>query len=61
MTIRYPKDSFLNKILKYFGKERKIILPDNLQELNDKYGPYSNISLKKENLWEVLFAFKKEK
>jgi hypothetical protein len=35
--------------------------PDNLKELNDKFGPYSTISARKESFWKALFSSEEEK
>jgi hypothetical protein len=61
MTIRLPEDNFLDKILACLGKKRRVIPPDNLKELNDKFGPYSTISAKKESFWKTLFSSEEEK
>ena len=58
MTIKYPKENVLDKVLKQFGKERRVILPENYEEQNQEYGSYSTIIAKKENFWKALFRNK---
>ena len=57
MTIRYPKDNILDKILALFGKERKVVFPEKLNELDEKFGPYSTISTKKQSSANVVYRF----
>ena len=55
MTIRLPPDNFLDRILSFFGKKRKIIMPDNLNQIEKQLGPYANIQARKEGFFHTLF------
>ena len=41
MTIRLPPENILDKILKLFGKERKIVVPEGADEVYKDKGPYN--------------------
>ena len=56
MTIRIPNDNILDKILKLFGKEREIIVPEGAEKIYKEYGPYVQIKAKKENFFRALFG-----
>ena len=56
MTIRKPDPTIGDRILKFFGKKRGIILPADLYK---EFGPYAYIKAKKENFWKALFRSKK--
>ena len=58
MTIRGPEKNILDKILAIFGKERDIIVPENMNESYRKYGPYVYIKAKRESFWKALFKKK---
>ena len=55
MTIRLPPDNFLDRILAIFGKKRKIIMPDNLNQIKKQLGPYVTIQARKEGVFKALF------
>ena len=55
MTIRIPDPTIGDKILKYFGKKRGVVMPPNP---NNKYGPYAYSRADKENFWKALFRSK---
>ena len=55
MTIRNPDPTIGDKILKFLGKKRGIILPVNSYE---KFGPYAYAKAIKENFWTALFRSK---
>jgi len=55
MTIRLPPDNFLDCILFIFGKKRKIIMPENLNQLEKQLGPYTTIKARKEGFFKALF------
>jgi hypothetical protein len=40
VTIRIPKENFLDKILKLIGKERKVTIPEEADEIYKEKGPY---------------------
>jgi len=54
MTVRIPPDNILDKILKFFKKERKIIIPDEAGKAYREIGPYVQIMGKKENFFKAL-------
>ena len=56
MTIRTPDDNILDKILKLFGKEREIIVPEGAEKIYKEYGPHVQIKAKKENFFRALFG-----
>ena len=55
MTIRLPPDNFLDRILAIFGKKRKIIYPDNLNQIEKQLGPYTTTQARKESFFKALF------
>ena len=55
MTIRIPDDNMLDKILKLFGKEREVIIPEGAEKIYKEHGPYVQIKAKKENFFKALF------
>ena len=56
MTIRTPDDNILGKILKLFGKERKIIVPEGADKIYKELGPHVQIRAKKEGFFKALFG-----
>lgn len=50
MTIRWPEKTFLDRILKLLGKERRIVLPPELQDLE----PQASIQARYESFWRCL-------
>jgi hypothetical protein len=61
MTVKIPADNILDKILRLFGKKRKIIISKGTNQAEKKYGPYSTTIAKKESFWKALFDKKKQK
>jgi hypothetical protein len=55
MTIKNPPENLFDKILKLFGKERKIIIPSEAGKIYDKLGAYVQIKAKRENFFIALF------
>jgi hypothetical protein len=55
MTIRLPPDNFLDRILAIFGKKRKIIIPDNINQTEKQLGPYTTTQARKEGFFKTLF------
>jgi len=55
MTIRLPPDNFLDYILAIFGKKRKIIMPENINQIEKQLGPYVTIQARKEKFFKALF------
>jgi hypothetical protein len=56
MTIRVPGDNILDKILKLFGKEREIIVPEGADKIYKELGPHVQIRAKKEGFFKALFS-----
>jgi len=46
MTVRIPPKNILDKILRIFGKERKVDT-DGIGETYEKYGPYVQVMAKR--------------
>ncbi len=55
MTIRIPPENLLDKVLKLFGKERQVIMPEEAEKLYEEKGPYVQIKAKREGFFKVLF------
>ena len=58
MTIRIPEPTLGDKILRFFGKKRGLVLPINLNE-SSGYSVYAKA--RKENFWKALFRAKNMK
>ena len=55
MTVRVPPENILDKILKLFGKERRVIVPENTGEIYNDVGPYVQIMAEREGFFIALF------
>ena len=55
MAIRLPPNNFLDRILAIFGKKRKIIIPENINQIEKQLGPYVTIQARKEGFFKALF------
>lgn len=55
MTIRVLPENILDKILKLFGKERKVVVPEGADEVYKDKGPYVQIKVEREGFLKVLF------
>lgn len=55
MTVRIPPENILDKVLKLFGKERKVIIPEQAVQVYRDTGPYVQIRGKREDLFKALF------
>ena len=55
MTVRIPPENILDKILKLFGKERQVIIPEEAGNIYRDIGPYVQIRGKRENFFKALF------
>ena len=55
MTVRIPPENILDKILKLFGKERKVIIPEQAGQVYRNTGPYVQIRGKREGFFKALF------
>jgi hypothetical protein len=58
MTIKTPPENIFDKILALLGKKRRIIVPDKVEDIYEKCGPYVSISAKRENFIKALFRIK---
>jgi len=54
MTIRIPPENVLDKILKLFGKERKVIIPEGTDEIYKEKGPYVQVKGEREGFFKAL-------
>jgi len=55
MTIRIPSENFLDRLLKLFGKERRVIMPEEAGKIYDEKGPYVQIKARREGFFKALF------
>ena len=55
MTIRIPPENFLDKILKFFGKKREVIIPESVDKIYKERGPYVQIMAEREGFFKALF------
>lgn len=51
MTIRLPQKTWVDKILKIFGKERRVLVDDDIYQ---EYGPYVLVQGRFESFWKCL-------
>lgn len=58
MTIKIPPENIFDKILHIFGKKRKIIVPEEADQIYKELGPYAQIKGKRESFWKALFRKK---
>jgi hypothetical protein len=54
VTIRIPTENFFDKILKIFGKKRRVVLPDNIGDIYKDFGPHVYIQAKKEPILRAI-------
>ena len=55
MTIRTPPENFLDKVLKLFGKERRVIMPTEAGKIYDEKGHCVQIKARREGFFKTLF------
>ena len=55
MTLRVPPTTLADKLLGLFGVERKLLPPDDAEEIRARCGEYVEISLIREGAWAALF------
>jgi hypothetical protein len=55
MTIKSPPDNIWDRILQLIGKKRRIVVPENVGEIYEKFGQHAIIKARKENFWKALF------
>jgi hypothetical protein len=58
VTIRIPPENFLDRVIKLFGKERKVIIPREAGKIYESKGPYVQIKTKREGFFRALFRKK---
>ena len=58
MTIKLPPENIFDTILKALGKERKVIVPDGIDEIYKEKGPYVQIKTRREGFLKALFRKK---
>jgi len=58
MTIKLPPENIFDTILKVFGKERKVIVPDGIDGIYKEKGPYVQIKTRREGFLKALFRKK---
>jgi len=54
MTIKIPPENLLDKVLKLFGKERRVIMPAEAGKIYDEKGPYVQIKAEREGFFKTL-------
>ena len=52
MTVRLPQKTWIDKLLKLFGKERRVLVDDDVYQ---EYGPYVLVQGRFESWWKCLF------
>ena len=57
MTVRIPPENILDKILKLFGREREVMIPDKAGNAYRDIGPYVQMRGKRESFFKALFRF----
>jgi len=55
VTIVPPKETFLDKVLRRFRRERAVLPPSNMTGILKKFGPYVLVVGKRESFWKTLF------
>ena len=60
MTIRTPPENIFDKILKIFGKERRVVIPDGTDAVYKKLGPYVQVKAGREGFFKALFRKKNQ-
>ena len=54
MTVRIPPENILDKILKLFGKEHEVIIPEEAGKIYEDIGPYVQIKGNRESFFKAL-------
>jgi len=55
MTILPPEETFLDKVLRRFRKEREVLPPLNMRGILKKFAPYVIVIGKRKSFWKTLF------
>jgi hypothetical protein len=55
MTIRIPPETVLDRILRLFGKERLVVIPQSTVRLCNELGPYVQVTARRESFITALF------
>jgi len=50
-----PKENVLDKVLRWFGKERRVLPPRGAFKIYKKFGPYITLVGRRESFWRALF------
>lgn len=58
MTVKIPPENILDKILKLMGKERRVLLPEETDEIYKDKGPYVQIKARRESFLKALMRSK---
>ena len=58
MTIRIPPENGFDRVLRYLGKERQIVLSKDAIRMCNELGPYVQINAKREGFISALFRRK---
>ncbi len=54
MTIRFPKKTLGDKILKLISRERSIQIPEGINDAHERFGQYADVLVKRESFWKAL-------
>jgi hypothetical protein len=60
MTIRLPPETIFDRILKFFGKERQIVFPDDVGTVYKEKGSFVQIKATREGFLKALFRKKNQ-
>ena len=55
MTIRIAQENVLDRILRLFGKERQVLIPQAAVRLCNELGPYAQVTARRESFLAALF------
>lgn len=58
MTIRIPPETFLDRLLRLFGKERRVVIPQAAVRLCNELGPYVQVTARRESFFTALFRLR---
>ena len=55
MTIQVAPENVFDKILRLFGKERLVVIPQSAVRLCNELGPYAQVAARRESFLTALF------
>jgi hypothetical protein len=58
MTIRIPPETVFDRILRLFGKERLVVIPQAAVRLCNELGPHIQVMARRESFFTALFRFR---